>query len=275
MQDEKEANVTDSLPLWYGIYGDAYAQDEPAFFDAKDFAWAQQLKAIYPALKEQLQPLMSSHEAGFLPYFDPSIQFPPNNWKTISFMAWGKPDYASLERFPEVERLLSQVPGLVSASLSLLEPGSRILPHTGETNAVFRVHLGMNIPAGLPLCGFQVKEETRAWQNGELLIFLDAYRHAAFNESGQRRYVLILDIMRAEFQHRTYRVCTHVLGILTAYVVVGLLVKMLGLNSGGQDKGFPVWFKWLVVTAFQSVWMIYLPIHKRLRLKRLFGVLKR
>ena len=45
-------------------------------------------------------------------------------------------------------------------------------------------------------CGIKVGGEVRHWREGQTLFFDDGYEHSAWNESGQTRAVLFLDIVR-------------------------------------------------------------------------------
>lgn len=263
--------------LWFGVYGKRYQGSEPAFFDEADLPWVRTLKDLYPELKAGFMPLMREDNPDFTPYFEDRLQFPPRNWKTLHFYIWGKKSHAHLAQVPVMEKLADRIPGLITASLNVLEPHSRILPHYGDTNAVYRVHLGISIPAGLPECGFKVKDESRAWGEGEALVFLDANTHEAFNESDTRRYVLLLDIMRPEFASRKTFVCVKVLSILSLYFVEArskIFTRMLSVflkQKPGGVGSIPEWVINLLLLPFMGLWYFLLPLSNRWDLKRLVG----
>lgn len=259
--------------LWYGVYGKEYQSDDPAFFDDKDFAWADFLKENFSVIKEALAPLMYDDNDDLKPYFDDVLQYPPKNWKTIGFYFWGKKDYENLKRFPELASVLARVPGLVTASFNMLEPHSRIRPHFGETNAVFRVHMGVRVPASLPHCGFTVKGESRSWGDGELLVFLDANVHEAFNDTDQRRYILLLDVIRPEFEKRKRQICVQALSMLSLYFVIAHIPRFPVEALHRNAKRIPPWLiDWLLLPPFKLIWNIYWPIHQKVNLKRIFGI---
>ena len=87
--------------------------------------------------------------------------------------------------------------GHISPSLyfSVLEPGSRIAPHTGITNARVIAHLPLVVPNRF---GFRVGGETREWEVGRAMVFDDMTTHEAWNEGDQTRVVLIADLWRPE-----------------------------------------------------------------------------
>lgn len=252
------------LPLWFGIYCQPYEGGEPAFFD-DDFAWRQLLEANAGAIKEAVAPLMTADNNQLQPYFDADIQFPPAHWKSLAFLFWGKHNNNVADHFPALMQILQQVPRLVSASISLLEPQARILPHTGETNGVFRVHLGLSIPGEPPGCGFKVKDETRAWQEGKCLVFLDAFQHEAFNQTDEKRYVLILDIVRPEFQNLTKHICVQSLSVLSLYWLMSKLPAFLclELQKGVESGRYPAWFINSLLAPFKLGWYVAWPFMKK------------
>ena len=87
--------------------------------------------------------------------------------------------------------------GYISPSLyfSVLEPGSRIAPHSGITNARVIAHLPLVVP---DRCGFRVGGEPREWEVGRAMVFDDMTTHEAWNDSDEIRVVLIADLWRPE-----------------------------------------------------------------------------
>ncbi len=78
-----------------------------------------------------------------------------------------------------------------SALFSVLQPNTRIPPHTGIANFRLVVHLPLILPQG---CGFRVGGETREWRMGEAWVFDDTIEHEAWNDSDETRIILICDI---------------------------------------------------------------------------------
>jgi hypothetical protein len=249
--------------LWFGVYGREYEVNEPAFFDDNVLPFADMLKAAYPVIKKELEPLMQDSNTDLVPYFASILQDPPMNWRTIGFAFWGRKTPTNLQRFPETAKVLKQIPNLLSASFNLLEPHSKILPHFGETNATYRIHLGIKVPAGLPECGFKVKDEVRPWQEGELLVFLDANKHAAFNDSDGKRYVLLLDVMRPEFAHLKKPVCIQALAILSMYYVLSKVPVSLMKFLAEKQYRFLNWVTAAVLLPCKLAWYSYWLVMKR------------
>jgi aspartyl/asparaginyl beta-hydroxylase (cupin superfamily) len=205
------------MKLWFRTEGKPYEGNEPNFFEANNFDWAEIITSNYHIIKDEISPLINEETNLLKPYLEKEIQFPPENWKTESFYFWSRANRKMINLFPKTNEILKKIPGLVSASINLLEPGSKINAHYGDTNAIYRCHLGLKVPEGLPKCGFRVNNETRAWEEGKLLIFLDAYTHDAFNYSNNKRFIMLFDVLRPEFRNKKNYVCSHVLGATAIY----------------------------------------------------------
>lgn len=200
--------------LWFSIYDFTfdYPGPEPAFIDPKNFEWAKELSLNFEEIKLELQNYLHSHELES--YFNTSMVSKKNSWRTIALKTWSVELFKNQKYFPVTTAMINKYPAIVSASFNLLEPGAKILPHCGDTNAIYRCHLGLNIPSGLPDVGFKVKEEKRSWENGKWLIFMDAYKHEAWNNSDQPRYIFLIDVIRDEYKTKKNEVCSTVLSSL-------------------------------------------------------------
>jgi aspartyl/asparaginyl beta-hydroxylase (cupin superfamily) len=132
-------------------------------------------------------------------------------WKTISLRWWTIEFYKNQKAFPKTMAIVAKYPEIISLSFNQLEAKGEILPHCGDTNAIFRCHLGLEIPASLPECGFRVKEESRSWEKGKWLIFTDANNHEAFNKSNERRIIMVMDVLRQEYQPKKNQIFSTVL----------------------------------------------------------------
>ena len=73
-------------------------------------------------------------------------------------------------------------PGIafLRAGYSAVAPGSRLRSHFGFTNAALKFHLGLTVPksaAGEPCAALTVGNETRRWEEGQVLFFDDSWLH--------------------------------------------------------------------------------------------------
>lgn len=217
--------------LWYQLQGGRFTGDEPFFFDPAEHPWVATLEAATPMIREELKKLLDADRERLKPYFSRVMAFPPGRWKTLGFYFWKLKLHGNCRRCPGIARLLESIPNLIAGSLSVLEPGANINPHQGDTNAIIRAHLGLEVPAGAPACAFQVGDEIRSWEEGKMLLFCDAHTHTAWNHTDRRRLVFIVDVMRPEFANRTNAVCCHVLAsqvLLQLYQSSAWLGRMPG-----------------------------------------------
>ena len=85
------------------------------------------------------------------------------------------------------------IPRHGAAGFSRLRPGTRIEEHVGFQGDFLRCHLGLDIPEGD--CRLLVGGESRAWSNGEAMIFDDRLPHSAWNLTANGRVVLLVDFV--------------------------------------------------------------------------------
>lgn len=94
---------------------------------------------------------------------------------------------------PYTTKIINSIPGVYIAGFSVLKAGCRIKPHTGYTQDVNRVHLGLICPKG---CWISVDNEKYSWTQGKGVMFNDMLLHEAANESDVDRVILIVDIKK-------------------------------------------------------------------------------
>ena len=196
--------------LWFSIYDFSfeYKGSEPAFTDPTSFKWTKEFEDHFESIKKELQVYLAGNQ--LKSYFNGAMVIQENSWKTISLKTWGIEMYKVKKHFPLLCQIQEKYPEIVSASFSLLEPNGKIVPHCGDTNGVYRCHMGIEVPAGLPHCGLKVKDESKAWENGKWFAFMDAYKHEAWNNTDKPRYVFIVDTLRPEFATREKYICATV-----------------------------------------------------------------
>lgn len=178
------------------------------FFERADFPWLDALEAGTDAMREELLAILAdpASSAEIVPYVDypedkPLDQWRPlnrsNQWSAYYLLKDGVRANSHLARCPRTAALLAaaplaDVPGQApTAFFSMLQPRTRIPPHTGVTNTRLVCHVPLVIPAG---CGFRVGSETRHWQPGKAWVFDDTIEHEAWNDSNEPRYILIIDL---------------------------------------------------------------------------------
>lgn len=206
--------------IWYSYLGKRPNENQIGFYDSSQFQWIKRLEENFSVIKEEILEYVEEDEGRLIPYFNIELISKSTVWKTSAFTFWKwnfKKNQASCVKTIEI---LEQIPNLVSAFVSILEPDSEIKRHRGDTNGIMRGHLPILIPDDVSSLGLKVNEDIKIWKEGELLLFNDAAYHNAWNLSNSRRIVLIIDIVRPEYATKKYQICSTVLSSLIYQNVV-------------------------------------------------------
>eukprot|EP00049_Salpingoeca_infusionum_P002064 m.53558 g.53558 ORF g.53558 m.53558 type:complete len:283 (+) comp11369_c0_seq2:348-1196(+) len=180
---------------------------DPYFFKPEEYDWVSHVEANWTVIRDELQAYLTKNNNSLIPYFGEHLMSSKKCWRALGMRLWNIEHPYTPAEFPRTMEVFSKVPNLVSLSFSQLQPNSTIKPHFGDTNANFRCHLGIKIPASLPQCGFRVGPEEQSWQEGKVLMFCDAHLHTAFNNTNETRFIVNFDVMRPKFRHQTASVC--------------------------------------------------------------------
>ena len=198
--------------VWYASSGKWYKEEgEPNFFNPHDFKWVVDIENHWKEIKPEVENLVRDTDQAFTSNKYVGLT-KDDSWSSYSFLFWQirvRKERLG-DKCPTLNKYLQQVPGLVSFSLSRIAPHTTLEPHRGDTNAVMRCHLGIEIPAGLPECGLQAGEGQQGWEEGKWLFFNDAYKHSAWNNTDKRRIVIIMDVIRPEFLYKTRSICANI-----------------------------------------------------------------
>jgi aspartate beta-hydroxylase len=185
-----------------------YFPELPAveFFEREHFPWLEAVEAATEEIREELLAVLISDREGLEPYVAFPEGIPLDQWRELNksrrwsaYFLWnqGVAQPAQIARCPRTVEVLEQVPRVEverrapTAYFSVLEPGTRIPPHTGVTNTRAIVHLPLVVPEQ---CGFRVGSETREWVPGKAWVFDDTIEHEAWNLSDSPRAILIFDV---------------------------------------------------------------------------------
>jgi aspartyl/asparaginyl beta-hydroxylase (cupin superfamily) len=176
------------------------------FHDRAAFPWLEAVEAATDAISLEFEQLLVGGLDGFVPYISHPPGAPLNQWQELNHSRrwsalhlWrdGNALQEPLARCPNTAAVLASLPlanipaHAPTAFFSVLEPHTRIPPHTGVTNVRLVTHLPLRIPPG---CAFRVGSETREWQRGRAWVFDDTIEHEAWNHSAEPRAILIFDI---------------------------------------------------------------------------------
>jgi tetratricopeptide (TPR) repeat protein len=176
------------------------------FFPRSAFPWIGALEDMTDIICGELNEIADKPEPGFSPYVGHGEGVPLNQWAELNhserwsaLFLWkdGVRNERVCNQAPKTAAFLAElgmmdVPGFAPAAFfSALDPHTRIPPHTGVTNIRSIVHLPLIVP---PYTGFRVGNYTQEFHKGRAWVFDDSIEHEAWNDSGQRRIILIFDI---------------------------------------------------------------------------------
>lgn len=117
------------------------------------------------------------------------------NWRTFLLFAYGEKPLKNRQRCPKTVEVIHQVPGLVQAMFSILDPGKNIPAHEGPSQGYIRYHLPLIVPDINPPTIY-IKDQAHTWQKGNSILFDDTHVRKVHNKATESRVVLILDILR-------------------------------------------------------------------------------
>ena len=176
------------------------------FWDKSHFPWIKELEAATPIIQAEAQAIIKHRWDTFSPYVQHGPGVPLNQWEylnhnpewsTVHFYRDGKRFDDVHELCPQTSKILDKLPLAhqpqfgPTVVFSVLQPHTRIPPHTGSTNTRLLCHLPLRIPEN---CGFRCGNEIREWKIGEAFVFDDSIDHEAWNDSDEIRYVMIADV---------------------------------------------------------------------------------
>lgn len=192
----------------------------PPYFQTFEYNWCSMLSNNYKIILEEFEQFQKNDK--LQPYFNKDQHGKSGKWKTLPLITWNI-KRKHLKDFVKTNKLLQQIPGLVSASYSMLEKGGEIQEHFGDTDAHIRCHLCLYTSEN---AAFKVNNITVRWKEGECLIFCDACKHSGYNHGTKNRLIMILDILHQDNIVYTNKICAKVLtGLLLNYLIVLLDLK--------------------------------------------------
>jgi aspartate beta-hydroxylase len=173
----------------------------------KQASWIKAVTKKLPALQQEAMALLQDPSAWISFFGNPrgqSIQgvlrcdAPASGCEAAYFFRQGQRVDVLDERCPEISAVLAslpvcEIPGQApEACLSLLHPGTAILPRHGVTNTrlIVQVPLLTNTGAYLSFTG----EENQEWSLGTPIIYDDTFEHSEHNESDSPKVSLMVDI---------------------------------------------------------------------------------
>lgn len=141
--------------------------------DVRDFVWTAGLRDDWAAVREEAVRVALQAEA----------------------LPGGATIEHTLARCPHTAAAVARIPGLHSASFSILAPGAHIPERRGATKGLITCHLGLIVPRDGDV-RMRVHDRTVRWAEGETLVFDDTYRHEVWNDTSGTRVVLLIQFER-------------------------------------------------------------------------------
>ncbi len=234
-----------------------YQGPEPYFYDESKYEWARVLENNWHIIRDEMADFIAGRKEIVLSSPNPPYLSDPSAWKNIYFYNFMWQYHKNCRLYPKTFALLKSIPDLTFAEFTVLEAHTQVLPHIGETNTTIRGHLGISIPAPWPVMGIRVGTEERGWEEGKLTLFSDCHRHTVWNNSDERRFVLVFDVVRPEFAGQKYWVSAQSLSALT--------IKYAD-EKFGLFKRLPKPAVNLAHKGIACLWYLYLPLQRALAL---------
>lgn len=174
---------------------------QPSYSPAH-FGLAKALSASYAKIRKEFERI-PSHQ-GFQAEIEKIHR--TGNWTIFPLYELGRRNDENCAKCPVTTSIVERhgATGSISSAVyfSILAPRTHIAAHTGSTNMRLRCHLGIEVPEG---CRLRVGDETLTWQEGECLIFDDSFKHEVWNDSDERRVVLVVDLWHPELTREELR----------------------------------------------------------------------
>ena len=168
----------------------------PGLYDVEALPWAGEVSGRWRVVRQELDALLEQDHP--IPRFrDVHRAFTPvEAWRVHLFYAYGLRSERNCSACPETAALLDAIPDIHTAMFSILPPHTRLPRHVGIYAGVIRYHLGLRIPSPAEQCGFWIGGTTVHWHEGQHFAFDNRTEHEAWNDSGELRAILMIDVVR-------------------------------------------------------------------------------
>lgn len=172
-----------------------------AVMDKKDFPWIAMLEENWETIRDEAVRIATSE-------IPPLGDISPDHgriaadrrWKSFFLQGYGYRREENCARAPRTAALISQIPDLVTAFFSVLEAGCHIPRHSGPTKGLLISHLALRAPKDRANCHMDVwgggERHVLNWIDGQAFIFDDTYDHEVWNDTGEDRYILLIQVRR-------------------------------------------------------------------------------
>lgn len=157
--------------------------------------WVGELQAAHTAIRGEWDAFVAA--GGQLARIEDLLGSPQGNigswWRSGPLVSRRRPAPPLADQFPATVAAFLTVPGLISATWSVLGPGGELPPHVGDNAGALNFLYGVHSPDG---SGHEIEGEPFRLDDGELVVFDDTLPHAAWNRAPTPRVLVIGDILR-------------------------------------------------------------------------------
>ncbi|HSN10371.1 MAG TPA: aspartyl/asparaginyl beta-hydroxylase domain-containing protein [Hanamia sp.] len=184
------------IGTWTGKY--STVGDYPVF-DNKNFEWTKLLEDNWTLIRKELETVLRFHSS--LPNLqdiqqEQNILNQDSNWKTFFLFGFGTKATYNCQTCPFTTSIIERIPGMKTAFFSILSPHKHIPVHKGIFKGIIRSHLGLIIPGNPGDCVMRIDNEKISWQEGKVIVFDDTFEHEVWNNTNEKRVVLLIDTIR-------------------------------------------------------------------------------
>lgn len=240
--------------LWFNYWSGDFDQEEDSFFDTSSYKWHKEIENDADSIIKDCISLVKLKNGKFQPYFLKEMDGYNSNWCTITLKTWGVEVKNNLNDCPAINNWLNENPQVISFAISKLNPQSEIKEHRGDTNAIWRCHMGIKVPGNLSECGFEVNGIQKEWKVKKVFSFSDAHLHKAWNKTDDERWIIIFDVLKPEYFPYRSAICVRVRAFM---VFQGLMQKF------GFIKKSPKMVHWIIYLKLQWIIGLLLPFQKK------------
>ena len=164
-----------------------------------NFPWLRHIEEAAPLIRQEADYLLKYLEA-----VPPMNQMSPDHrriagdggWRSFFLIGYGYRLDDNCRRCPNTVAALEQVPGLVTALFSILEPGMHVGRHRGVSKGIMIAHLGVRVPKAAHRCRMDVDGQHVQWEEGRTFVFDDTYPHEVWNDTDEPRVILLIQFRR-------------------------------------------------------------------------------
>jgi len=204
--------------------------EEGPFHDPDLHPWSARLVAGYDSIRAEALAVLGDGSA-----LESFLTFQPGQstqgylggdgaqpaWDAFFFYRHGRRYDANHARCPFTSALLEdiercEIEGQApEICFSVLQPGTRIMPHYGVTNTRLVYHLPLLVPDD---CALHVSGGgEHAWRERAPVLFDDTFQHEAWNRSALPRIVLLMDCWNPHLRPEKRRAMRVLVELISAY----------------------------------------------------------